>query len=69
MQHNHLFSDRNSSTAFGSAYFGRGPERLPILLDDLGCNGNETRLLECGNSGIGVNNCSHGEDAGVSCTI
>ena len=31
------------------------------------CTGNEIRLYDCQNTGIGVHNCSHIEDAGVRC--
>ena len=41
----------------------------PILLDNVGCLGTESSLLECSHLGIGVYpNCSHYEDAGVHCT-
>ena len=40
-------------------------ESIPYVLDDLGCNGSETNLLEC----LPAHNCyvSHSEDAIVSC--
>ena len=52
--------------AHSSAYFGAGSGQ--IWLDDVGCHGTESGLLECANSGIGVHNCGHYEDAGVECT-
>ena len=42
-------------------------EELPILLDDLQCNGDERSLLECSHRGVGVHNCLHSEDVGVIC--
>jgi len=50
-----------------NAYFGRGTGI--IILDNVGCIGGESRLLDCSNSGIGVysSNCDHGDDAGVTC--
>ena len=38
-----------------------------IFLDDLGCNGTESRLVDCANAGIGIHNCNHFEDVGVRC--
>ena len=39
--------------------------QLPIVLDDLGCNGNETNLLEC----LPQHNCKATEMAGVRCLL
>ena len=38
-----------------------------IFQDGIQCVGNEANLLQCIYDGIAVHNCSHYEDAGVSC--
>ena len=38
-----------------------------FLLDDLQCTGNEIRVIDCGNAGRNVHNCSAFEYAGVCC--
>ncbi|KAG9264046.1 deleted in malignant brain tumors 1 protein-like [Astyanax mexicanus] len=49
-----------------SAHFGEG--NGPVLLDDVGCSGQENNLLSCSQRGLGITNCSHSEDAGVICS-
>ena len=51
--------------AYSNAAFG--PGNGPIMFDDLNCNGKETDISECPSRGWFTNDCSHGEDAGVSC--
>ena len=53
--------------AVNEASFGEGIGR--ILLDDVGCTGDETRLQDCQNRGWGEENCGHSEDAGVICSV
>ena len=38
-----------------------------IFLDDVRCSGLEERLENCSHRGIGVHNCEHDEDVGVTC--
>ena len=38
-----------------------------IVLDDLQCTGNESRLIDCSHNGLGNHNCIHANDAGVRC--
>ncbi|PIK38168.1 putative deleted in malignant brain tumors 1 protein-like, partial [Apostichopus japonicus] len=53
--------------AVSSASYGEGTGE--ILLDDVQCIGSEEHILACHNSGVGVHNCGHSEDAGVKCEI
>lgn len=52
---------------FSSARFGQGMGA--IVLDDLMCNGTESRLIDCANAGLTMHNCDHSEDASVRCQI
>ena len=54
-----------AAVAFSNAYFGEGSG--PIQMDDVGCIGTETILVQC--SHLTTVNCMHAEDAGVRCGI
>nr|XP_038035100.1 deleted in malignant brain tumors 1 protein isoform X4 [Anas platyrhynchos] len=48
------------------AHYGRGQD--PIWLDEVNCTGTEATIFDCKARAWGVNNCYHGEDAGVVCS-
>uniref|UniRef100_A0A8U7NSU5 Uncharacterized protein n=1 Tax=Corvus moneduloides TaxID=1196302 RepID=A0A8U7NSU5_CORMO len=52
--------------ALGSAYFGPGSG--DIVLDNVGCRGNEVSLFRCNHTGWRTHNCAHYEDASVICS-
>ena len=48
------------------AFFEQGEG--PIFIDDVGCFGNESMILQCVSEDVlGTHNCAHSEDAGVIC--
>ena len=49
--------------AYQTAQFGQGTG--PIFLDDVGCVGNESRLVDC--RFTANHNCDHSQDAGAGC--
>ena len=55
----------SSGEAVSMAHFGRGIG--PILLDNVECNGDETRIADCSHNVWGESDCDHREDAGVIC--
>ena len=61
------YVDRSQVQAFSGAHFGRGLSTSRIWLDNVRCTGYESRLTSCSANSLGVHNCDHSEDAGVSC--
>lgn len=53
------------AVSFSRAFFGVGTGS--IVLDQVGCIGNEPRLFNCRRNALGIHDCSHFEDAGVRC--
>lgn len=49
------------------ASFGAGGGS--ILMDDVNCGGKELDIADCGFLGWFTNDCSHGEDVGLSCGV
>ena len=52
--------------AFRGSEFGHGTG--PIFLNQLGCSGTESSLVDCNRfAGLGLHSCDHSQDAGISC--
>ena len=49
----------------GVSYFGTPPS--PIFLDNLACDGEESSILACPRSMLGLHQCDHSQDTGVQC--
>ena len=56
---------KGASVAHKSAHFGQGTGI--IWFDDVQCTGSEENLYDCTNAGVGIHNCGHTKDAGVTC--
>ena len=61
-----LYAD---STMTIESHFGGDiyPDDVEIVLDDVRCYGNESRLIDCFHAGLGLENCNGNELAGVVC--
>ncbi|XP_062508459.1 neurotrypsin-like [Corticium candelabrum] len=56
----------SNSKARGNSYYGYAKGR--IVLEDVDCYGDESRLLSCFHDRLGRSDCSHFEDVGVKCS-
>lgn len=54
-----------NAVAYNEAHFGPGTG--PIFMDSVHCAGTEDLLVQCAFPGLSIHDCSHSEDAGVSC--
>ena len=52
------------AASYSNAFFGQGMG--PIQIDNVGCSGSESVLVQC--SHLTIHNCVHAEDAGVRCS-
>ena len=55
----------STGTAYGSGRYGQGTG--PIWLSKLDCFGNESSLIACNKFEVGTKNCTHSNDAAVTC--
>ena len=54
------------ATAYGNALYGSNT-MLRIVMDNVACRGTESTLRSCTHVGPAYHDCTHAEDAGVSC--
>ena len=47
--------------------FGTAPSSTSILLDEVMCTGDESVLVDCIHSPVGIHNCAHNEDVNLRC--
>ena len=61
--HEHYLN--SASVPVRRSMYGSGS--VAFLLDNIVCSGNESNLLQCVHSGLGIHNCDSSETAGVIC--
>ncbi|XP_052771746.1 deleted in malignant brain tumors 1 protein-like [Mya arenaria] len=59
--------ERQGAVATGGAFFGQGVISQQILLNNVYCTGTESSIMDCGRSPVGISNCYHSQDVGVTC--
>ena len=62
------YTSASSADASGQRGAAYGQGSGPILLDQVQCFGNESDIFDCPRNDIGMHNCVHDQDAGVTCT-
>lgn len=60
-----MFGVLTVATGQRDAAYGQGTG--PVVLGQVQCVGNESNVFDCPNN-VGVQNCAHTQDAGVTCT-
>ena len=63
---NELQYQRALSVSY-SSHYGTGSTDDHIWMDNVNCNGSESRLQDCPFKGWGRHDCNHGDAAGVRC--
>lgn len=48
-------------------YFSLGEDNAMHMLDDVNCTGTENSIIQCSHRGVQHTDCSHINDAGVTC--
>ena len=61
------YNDTGAGIGTRANFFITTNRGRPILLDEVGCRGNETNILQCLSVDPGIHDCSHILDAGVMC--
>ena len=52
---------------YSSCSYNQASSSTRTWLDNLGCSGMESRLIDCSHNGFGNEDCSHVEDIGLVC--
>ena len=58
----------NCGTALSAQLVQFGEGTGPIWLSDVACSGSESYLTQCSHRGFGKYNCTHSQDASVTCS-